>query len=134
LDLTTYDDTFTSDRYQHIYLPYHFIQIAPSFSYHLWNRKFQVPVELGLAINKRVNEADIFYIDIKEYNYDIRLSSGIHYQLSDLTVGGNFVFSKSLNSYQNKSSVSGSYNPYQFGFELSLGYNFKIGKTMTNIE
>jgi hypothetical protein len=107
-------------------IPYVFFQITPSFVYHIVNGKYNIPVEIGLAINKRINEADIFYIPVSDYNYDFRLSSGIDYAFSAaFNLGLNVVFSKALTQYQRKDIIEGEYLPYQIGLELNSKYFFK---------
>ncbi|MBK8698483.1 MAG: hypothetical protein IPN29_02645 [Saprospiraceae bacterium] len=124
IDLTEYDDTFSSYSYANVDLPYNYLQLIPSYAYNIVKGKFNLPFELGLAINKRINEADIFFLGITEYNFDIRISSGFHYKMNEFSIGSNLVFSKSIKNYATK-SVNGKYKPYQFGVELSIGYFFK---------
>ena len=131
-DLTEYDDMLSYYDYKNVDYPYNYLQIVPSYSYRLNIRKIKIPIELGFAINKRIKEEDIFFTGINEYNYDIRLSSGILYNINNFEVGCNFLYSKAIKGYENDYIVSGEYIPYQFGIELSLGYTFKREKKITN--
>lgn len=136
LDLSEHDDTFSLPSiFEKVDLPYTYLQITPSYAFNLQREKYKIPIELGFAINKIINEEDTFYIGINEYNYDLRISSGIHYKLNNISIGSNVVFSKSVNNYASK-FVDGEYLPNQIGIEVALGYTFKIERNdnITNDE
>lgn len=130
LDLTEFDDTSSSISFDNIDLPYNYLQFVPSYAYNIRKGKFGIPIELGLAINKRIKEDDIFYVGINEYNFDFRLSSGIQYNLNNFRIASNIVYSKSLGNYE-KEYVTGEYKPFQIGIELGIGYIFYIEKENT---
>ena len=114
-------------NYEHIDLKYNYLQFIPSYAYNIRKRKFNIPIELGIAINKRIKEEDIFYVGITEYNYDFRLSTGIQYNLNNFTIGSNVVYSKSIANYETE-NVKGEYKPYQIGIELGIGYILTVDK------
>lgn len=125
IGIETRDDMGNFASYDKVDIPYNYIQIAPSYAYSLLLGDFSVPIEVGLAINKRIKEEDIFYIRITEYNYDVRLSSGIHYQFDNVSLGVNFLVSKALRDYEFESYYVGEYDLYQLGAELCVAYYFK---------
>lgn len=127
IDLTDYDHTFSFTNYEHIDLKYNYLQFIPSYAYNIRKRKFNIPIELGIAINKRIKEEDIFYVGITEYNYDFRLSTGIQYNLNNFTIGSNVVYSKSIANYETE-NVKGEYKPYQIGIEPGIGYILTVDK------
>ena len=108
-------------------MKYNYLQFIPSYAYNIRKRKFNIPIELGIAINKRIKEEDIFYVGITEYNYDFRLSTGIQYNLNNFTIGSNVVYSKSIANYETE-NVKGEYKPYQIGIELGIGYILTVDK------
>ena len=133
LDLTEYDDTFSSFSYENVDLPYNYLQLVPTYAYNFRKGRINIPIEVGFSINKRIKEEDIFYVGITEYNYDFRLSSGIQYDLDNFRIGSNIVYSKSIGNYETK-NVTGEYKPYQIGIELGIGYTISKEKenTITN--
>jgi hypothetical protein len=131
IDLTEYDDTGSVRHFVNVDSPYNYLQIVPSYAYNLYLGKFSIPIELGFAINKRIREEKIFYIGIKEYNYDFRLSSGIQYKLKNFSIGSNIVYSNSIGNYETE-YVRGEYKPYQIGIELGIGYTL-IGERKNSI-
>ena len=121
LDLTVYDDVGSSYSYTAVDEPYNYFQIAPSYMYRILNNKVIIPVELGVNINMTINEKDIFFVDINKFNFDIEMSTGVDYVLfPDFIIGLHGVYTRYLNEYQDKETVSGSYKPVQFGLECSL--------------
>jgi len=132
VDLIAYDDIF-SNSFEKVDLPYNYLQFVPSYTYNIRKGKFNIPIELGLAINKRINEDDIFYIQITEYNYDMRLSSGIQYNLNNFKIGSNIVYSKSISNYEVE-NVIGEYKPYQLGIEIGIAYTLSIDRLNTIIK
>ncbi len=124
LDLTSRDDVSMSQDYENINRPYKFVQITPSISYNIINQKIKMPLEFGLSINKRTNIEDIFFVFIKKYNYDLRISSGLQYDLGNMNFGMNVVYSKSISEYQDIYEF-GKYEPYQIGLEFVISYLFK---------
>ena len=125
LDAILYDDVFggPDQVYTSIDQPYHYFQIAPSYSYRILNKKFIIPVEIGININKRVKEAWIFLVGIDEYNFDYEISSGVQYKILDrVLLGVHGVFTDNLSEYQHKETVWGTYEPLMFGIEFSVAY------------
>ncbi|MBK7184118.1 MAG: hypothetical protein IPH89_15050 [Bacteroidetes bacterium] len=48
IDLTEYDDTFSSYSYANVDLPYNYLQLIPSYAYNIVKGKFNLPFELAL--------------------------------------------------------------------------------------
>lgn len=125
--LTVYDDTFSYFNLEYVTVKYNYLQFLPSYTYNIRKGNFNVPIDVGFAINKRIKEFNIAYIGITEYNYDLRLSSGVQYNLNNFRIGSNIVYSKSIGNYANE-YVGGEYKPYQIGVELEIGYIFNNEK------
>lgn len=127
LDLVFFDE-FTYNMRNDEDWPFHYFQICPSFSYRFIDKNFGLPIEVGIAVNKALNEKDASCIFINEYNYDVRLSLGIDYQIMNFKIGSNFIFSNSLKEYQREEIMQGQYTPYQLGMELSVGFYLRVLK------
>jgi len=123
IDLTTRNDISMTADYQNVDSPYSFSQITPSISYNIIDSKLTLPIEVGLSINKATNIEDVFFVFLKKYNYDLRISSGVQYHIAEMHIGINAVLSKSITEYQGKYEY-GKYLPYQIGLELAVGYRF----------
>jgi len=122
-DLTERLDNFTISKYVDSNLPYYYLQFTPSYVYHLNLGKGKIPLEGGISINKRRNEAEIFFMPINEYNYDLRLAVGYEYPiLPKLSAGVNAVYARALSPYQVASMVTGKYSPLQVGLEVNIKY------------
>jgi len=120
-DLTVSDDTFSFDEYLNVDLPYNYIQFVPSFSYLILQGKLSVPIELGVAMNKRIMEDEIFYIGVREHNFDLRMSAGIKYDVTPkVSVGSNVLIAKALRNYLDSEFFMGNFDPNQIGLELSV--------------
>lgn len=103
--------------------PYDYIQLNPSYVFSLSKSIHVISMELGVAINKRINMADTFFVGINDYHFDFRSSIGYALQLTThLSVGVNGVFSKSLKDYQDKIFINGEYKPLQLGIECNVKY------------
>jgi len=102
--------------------PFNYIQFVPSFSYNIIDGKISVPIEIGVGINKMIRIQDNFGLVINQLNYDYRVSTGINCSLNGFILGGNFVLSKAIRSYELRKYTTGSFNPYQYGAEVSVAY------------
>ena len=101
-------------------IPYHYYQITPSYGYQIRIGSWRFPIELGINVNIRNDKYDVFFIKVKDYNYDLRFALGIAYALTDhLNIGINGLFSNAIGAYQIE-RITGTYMPRQFGVEMSL--------------
>ncbi|MCB9309946.1 MAG: outer membrane beta-barrel protein [Lewinellaceae bacterium] len=124
LSLIQSDDAGGYWEYENADLPYKYLQFTPSMSYRFLDGPLKLPIEIGVSVNKLVNDDDIFFVEIKEYNVDVRMSGGLQYELNNFLFGANLTYSHALSNYLQK-DVRGGYLPYQFGIEFSVGYMFK---------
>jgi hypothetical protein len=124
LSFTEYDDVgFTS--YSNITVGFHYFQFAPSYCYRVINKKFIVPIEAGINVNILRKENDNYPIEIKKFNFDYEISTGLDYRIdSTLMVGLHGVFSSNISEYQENEELNGTYLPKQIGLELSVLYEF----------
>ena len=83
------------------------------------------PIEAGINVNKRIREADIFFVGINKYNFDLTMSLGLHYRMSPWgMVGINGRYVRYLTEYQSKEIVFGTYLPVQLGLEAVCLFEF----------
>jgi hypothetical protein len=124
-DLTVYSDNLSSDSIEKSGVPFYYIQYCPSFTHRIMKNKFILPIEVGFNINKRIKEEELFYVVVKEHNYDVFFSTGLQYPiLNDLLLGVNAKFNFALNNYLDPRFYIGSYKPIQFGLQVSIMYQF----------
>lgn len=132
-DVTIFDDTLTSFMGEGVDIPYDYFQVVPSYAYSFSYGKFSLPLELGFALNKRINQYDIFYFVVSEYNFDLRLSGGVKYTMNNFYLGGNMLFSKAIYNYDLE-NTTGHFDPFQFGVEVCVGYKFGEKASPDNAE
>jgi len=126
-DATLYDDVFggPDNIYTALDMPYYYLQIAPSYSYRILNKKVIIPIEIGININKNINEDYVFLVGLNKYNFDYEISSGLQYKIIDqIILGVHGVFTDNLTEYQDKETVYGTFKPLMFGIEFSASYVF----------
>jgi len=104
---------------------FHYLQLAPSYCFRILIKKFIVPIEGGININKQIKEAYNVFFDVNKFNFDYEISTGIDYKLeSNFLLGLHVIYTANINEYQNNKTVYGTYLPKQLGVEFSLLYGF----------
>lgn len=122
LTVSLVSDDLTVQEFQKADIPYVYFHLTPSVAYKLVNGRLSLPIELGLSFNKLSNRADIFYIDVHNYNYDVRCYMGLEYEIvSGLNFGAHLMATQALRPYSPK-EVGGSFVPFQIGGAFSLSY------------
>ncbi|MGB4847104.1 MAG: hypothetical protein WBP41_04250 [Saprospiraceae bacterium] len=133
IDLTDYDDTGSSNSYTGVNVLYRYFQIAPSYTYRIINKKFVIPVEIGVNINRSANNIDVFYVAVNGYNFDYKIGTGLQYRfIPHFLIGLNGIYTGNINEYQDKYFEWGTFKPKQFGMEVSVLYEWSAVNGQTN--
>jgi hypothetical protein len=104
---------------------YHYIQLAPSYSYRILNKKISIPVEAGINVNFNTQGPENLIVDINKTNFDYEISTGIDYKIDPFfIIGLHGLYTANINEYQDKETVNGTYKPKQLGLEFSIQYLF----------
>jgi hypothetical protein len=116
------------ETYNDINEVYQYFQIAASYAYRILNKRFMIPVEAGININRNTNEVKLIGAQLNKYNFDYEISIGVDYRLDpELIIGIHGLFTGNINEYQNADIETGTFLPKSIGLEFSIIYEF--GKT-----
>ena len=122
LDLRAYDDIGSTYTYSGADNPYQYFVLAPSYTYRLLNKKFIIPLEIGLQMNESVQKHEIGFVGVDLYNFDMAMSAGLQYRIANyFIIGLHGKYIHYLSEYQ-WGIERGTFKPRQYGMELSLMY------------
>ena len=124
IDLVDFNDSGSYLSYEDVELPYKYYQYTSSYEYRIIKGRLFFPIEVGLSVNKLRNRGDFFYIPVKDYNYDYRISGGIQYEIvNSVTIGLKAIYTSNLNKNYLIHKANGTYRPKQIGAEVSITYD-----------
>ena len=120
------------NTYSDFIIVYHYFQLASSYTYRLLNKRFIIPIEVGININIETQKYKQFYQGIKTFNYDYEVSTGIDYRLFPKLIAGlHGLFTRNISEYQDPMVEIGTFKPKQLGVEFSMMYEF--GKSLKTL-
>jgi len=128
IDLVSHDDIpGPGTLYSGVNIPYEYYQYQASIGYNFLINKFFPSLEVGIALNHLTNMADLFFVPIKETNFDINARAGVNYSVREnIFAGANFVYTYGLNDYVNNSFGDSHFIPLQIGLELTIEVLFDM--------
>lgn len=100
---------------------YTYFQVSPRFVRRLRFGRIIVPVEAGVNLNFRQGLPSYGFTFVDDFNYDLRLATGVLYRINDNFLAGiNAVYNHGLSEYQFSLWEAGTFKPRQVGVEFSF--------------